>query len=164
MVISSKDMMKSEEDFTVFCEKDLDVSDKIKTQEQYKIEANLYFRGLLSVEYKKFDTEHSKMRGTLKDFFKYEYEYECLDLEEEDDICKNIDGIEYNEVYVQNILFNMRNTSEDTKRYFYYKRLLFLESWKWDTIKTLSLTEEDLRNFCKSPGYRKWKISKLLDN
>ena len=97
----------------------------------------------------------------MKDFYKYEYEN--LDIKISDDSLKNIDGIIYSEVYIQNILFNMRNTTEDDKKYFYYKRLMFLESWKWDTISSLSITFEDLKEFCKSHEYRKWKIKKILN-
>lgn len=144
-----------DDDLTVFCEIPLKVSDKIKTKEEYYIEANIFYRSQID---KNKDNEISKLRNHLNDFFRYEYEN--LDISEQ--TYTNVDGIIYDERYIKLVIDKISKSTIEMERYFYYKRLLFLETWKWNSIKITNITTTEIMKFCKSPEYRKWKISKLL--
>ena len=156
-----------DENYTSMFDVKLNISDKPKTLEEYVVEANLYYRRDFSYnddidleeiysldEYK----VNSKLRKSIIDFFKYEDEQS----EKETIEYRNVDSIVYSEAYVNNILFYVRNSNSEDEKHLYYKRLLFLEDWKWNVIETLILNTNELKDFCKSPEYRKWKISKLL--
>ena len=77
-----------------------------------------------------------------------------------EDTITNVDNVEYSDEYIHGVLFYVMNTTGEEQEV-YYKRLLFLDTWKWHFFNML-ISEQEVVDFALSKIYRLWKIQKVL--
>jgi hypothetical protein len=144
----------------------LKISHIKKSKEEYMEEALEYYSQQYSLE-SKYALDFIKYNLELKETKDTIISYHCSSgtngevinnfLE---DTITNVDNVDYSEEFVRDILFYVMNTTGEEQE-IYYKRLLFLDTWKWHFFNVL-ISDKEVEDFALSKLYRQWKIKKVL--